>query len=292
MIDMLLGTVLYGIAPAVVVAGLLWSVAAEPEDGAGRRWAGVLAAVGGFHVGYILLNWRADEVGVSLLGFVGEPKQTGYIVAVALAVGLLDAFGPEPDRHVVSALFAGAVTGLMYLMVGDLFGDPWSSVGTIVRIGVVAVGFGAMHWTLEQQARRAPGATMPLVLTILGTGAAAILALRGAARIGEHLGLLTAAAGAAIPIARWRPSLRLSGGAVSAFLMILVGLATTGYFYMFGPPLYAALVWLVAPQAIWIAEIGPLGKLSGWKHTASRVMCVAVALTAAIVIAWTGSSSF
>ncbi|MFB6351183.1 MAG: hypothetical protein ABEN55_12670 [Bradymonadaceae bacterium] len=287
MSEAIIYAVAYGIALPALIGGSLWLLATEQ-----RRWIGVLAVAVGFHVGYIVLNWKAGEVGASLLGFVGEPKETGYIVAVALVGGLLDEWGPNLGRRVASALFAGGVTGLMYLMVGDLFGDPWTVVGTVARIGIVAVGFGAMHWTLEEQNRRHPGATLPLVLTVIATGAAMILALRGTARIGQHVGILTAAVGASVPIAWWRPSFAPGDGGISAFLVVLAGLSTSGYFYMYGAPMYAALVWLAAPHTIWIAEIGPLDELSGWKQTVSRVMCVAAAVGVAIGIAWAGSSSF
>ena len=291
MSDAIFNAAVFGILTPAVVAGLLWLIAAGAggEADARRSWAGALAVIVGFWAGYVTLNWDGGDLAASLTAFVGEPKETGYIVAAALAVGLLDSLVGERNRLVASAALGAVVVGLMYLLVGDLFGDPWSTLGTVVRIAVVGVGFAAMRAPLEDRAARSSGATLPVVLTLIGTGAALVLALRGTARIGQHIGILTAAAGASIPIAWWRGWLSLDRGAISAFTVILAGLFLSGYFYMFGAPLVASLLLLAAPHALWIAEIGPLGKLSGWKATLSRVTFVAIAVAGAIVVAWMGS---
>jgi hypothetical protein len=296
MFEAIVDAAVFGVAIPALVAGLILVVAWRPWSESApeqSRWGGGLAILLGFQVGYISLNWKADAIQDSLLGMVGEPKQMGIAVGIAAAVAVVE--------HIVQRRpwirgigFAAGLIGVTVVVAGYLIGDPWGIAGTGLRLAVIVVAFGAASLTLEHVGREHPGASLPLVLVVFGTGGALVMTLSGTARVGQHLGILTCTAGAALVVAWWRGAFRLAGPGIRAFLVLFATLYLHGYFSLYDASLAATLSLVAAPQAVWLQHVAPMADLEGWKATVARVMFVAVAIGAAIFLAWSagGGSSY
>jgi hypothetical protein len=296
MFEAIIDAAVFGVVIPALVTGLIliaawrpWSESAPDKS----LWGGGLAVLLGFHVGYISLNWNGDAVGDSLLGMIGEPKQMGIAVGIAAVVALVEGLF-ERRPWIRGSGFAAGLIGVTVVVAGYLIGDPWGVAGTGLRLAVIVVAFGAASLTMEHVDREHPGASLPLVLLVFGTGGALVITLLGTARIGQHLGLLTCTAGASLVVAWWRGGFRLGGPGIRAFLVLFATLFLHGYFSLYDASLAAALVLAAAPQALWLQHLGPMADLEGWKATVARVMFVAVAVGAAVLLAWSagGGSSY
>ncbi len=287
MVDLLVTAGVYGVAIPALVAGLILVAAWRPwRESAPEHssWGGALAVLAGFHVGYIALNWKAGAVGESLAGMVGEPKQMGFAVVLAAVVGLVESLVERPAwlRH---ALFAVALAGVAVLASTFALGDPWVAGDLAVRVGAVVVAVGAWSWTLERTGREHPGATVPLVLVVVGTGGALLLWFAATGRVAQHIGVLTATAGAAVGVAWWRGAFRMAGPGIRMFFVLFATLYVYGYLSSYSSSVTASVALAAAPHALWLQHAPPLDRLEGWKATLARVMFVLVAVAAAVLVA-------
>lgn len=296
MFEAIVDAAVFGVAIPALVAGLMLVVAWRPWSESApeqSRWGGGLAVLLGFQVGYISLNWQADAIQDSLLGMVGEPKQMGIAVGIAAAVAVVE-YIVQRRPWIRGSGFAAGLIGVTVVVAGYLIGEPWGVAGTGLRLAVIVVAFGAVSLTLEHVDREHPGASLPFVLLAFGTGGALVITLSGTARVGQHLGMLTCTAGAALVVAWWRGTFRLAAPGIRAFLVLFATLYLHGYFSLYNASLAATLSLVAAPHAVWLQHVGPMAELEGWKATLARVMFVAVAIGAAILLAWSagGGSSY
>lgn len=226
----------------------------------------------------------------------GLPEHVHPAVAVAILLGLVE-FGLSARaggsaradwlRWPLRVLVPAAVAWAMF---GWIFQNVWETTGMKVSgAGAVVLGTAAMMGTFDEIARRRPGPTVPLAMWVLASGAAGYLLVAGSGLAAEMMGALAGMAGAAIAVAivkgLWGGgalSMARGGAVVWTLLFALVFIA--GHFGAFEPPWKPALLLILAPHILWIGELGPLGKMGGWKGTLVRFVLVAVAVGAAV--AW------
>jgi hypothetical protein len=145
--------------------------------------------------------------------------------------------------------------------------------------GIVGLGMLSM-WTLEQIARRHPGATMPLVLHIMAAGAALVITFAHSASTGQQIGTLATATAVFLGVSWWKGQGRVSvsRGGVTVFTTLLVLQLAVGFFTSSEPNIYATITTpaiVAAPLVLWIGEFPPISDLSGWRGILARVALMA-----------------
>lgn len=227
-------------------------------------------------------------------GLGADPSSMPYALACAIVVGGFEAFGRsgkvQIDRTLATgiawALRAAAVPAITYLIAAFMFETDWTGMKAVLWPGLFTVLAVGAIGSLDAIAKRRPGATIPIVLMLLGTGGALVLALSGTARVGESFGAVTATAGATLIVALWDGRVALSRGGVAAFVLTCLGLVIFGYTGLFGAEQRIAGRAFIAlgaiPHLLWIGEVGPFEGFDDWKGAALRASIVAAAVVAVV----------
>lgn len=274
-------TLVYGILAPAVIAGVLLLVAWRPwqEEAPEGFWGGGF----GFAAGYLAAHF----------GLNGTPDTMPYLVGGLAVVAGVEAFAAS-KRWLVWLVRVMVVPVATYLVAAFMFSaDHWAGVEAVAWLAGFTVSAVAAIATLDTYAREHPGATVPISLLLLGTGAALVLALSGTARVGELLGGVTAMFGAAMVLSWWDGRLSLARGGVTVGVLLIASLVIFGYVGLFEPYQSVAgrssLVLVVTPHLLWIDRLGVLGELEGSKGTALRAVLVGVGAAASVLLAWIGA---
>jgi len=281
-------TAIYGILIPAVLTGLAvlsdWQLGSDDEPNA--RWGAGL----GIPAGYLAAH----------VGLGGEPSAMPYVIGGVTVVAAVEGLAEMPDSPIGGMVGTGirwifrvaAVPAITFGVAGFMFGDYWSGAEAVWRPALFAAATAAAIGSLETIAARNRGAAIPLVMVMLGTAGALILAFTGTARVGEMMGALTATAGATLAVG-WVGRLRLSGGAPAAFGLLFAALAIFGYSGLFGAEQGIAgrafLALALVPHLIWVAEIEPVRQMADWKANGLRALVAGLGI--ATVVAYVYSAA-
>lgn len=261
--------ILLGVALPAVLTGALYVAA--------RRswWAPAVACSAGFVTGFLALE-----------GWPGLPplEAIGWLPWLAVAAGLVGLTHADAMPRIVPTLARAALAiAVPLLTLRPLLEHSWSPAGGAVRVAAPAVGLLAVWWSVEAEARRAPGAGVPLVFWVVASGSSICIVIAGSARLGQTGGVLAAVFGAGF-VAALLGAARTHLGATAVGSVVLGALLINGYFYVDDLPGPATALLAVAPLAVLARR-----RRSGARATALAVLvagvtvAVAVALTVAAV---------
>jgi hypothetical protein len=155
---------------------------------------------------------------------------------------------------------------------------------SVLWVGGTAAGM-LLLWTwLDSLPEKLPGASLPLSLAMVATGAAVALALSGSLLLGQLAGALAVGVAAAVPVAWRRPAPILSRGAIGVFVVVLAGLWTAGVHYA-DLPLHAGLLIAGAPALLALGQLPPVRRLKGWQSALVRAGAVLLPVALAVALA-------
>ncbi len=224
-----------------------------------------------------------------------------YLALFAMGAGLVEAFVPA-NRWLRWPLRAGVALLGYWLELGFMVEHHWSATAASAWLGMLTLATVGIIATIDEAAEANPGASVPLALVVLSSGAAIVLALTGSAMLGQIMGGLAAATGAAMVLAWWQrlrasesAPVRLSRGGATVYGILFGGLVAYGYCSTADIPAatkifgdYQAMATLLvglAPFMLWASRQGPLSRLAGWKAAIVSALLVALPLGGALYLA-------
>lgn len=295
--------ILRGVLLPAVVAGLVLLVAWRPWIGPDKSkpdptehdqpdLAGIWGGAAAFALAYVAVHLAVGGTP----GFLptDDKQWLPYMAVLAGAAGLVEAFFYQ--KKWLRWLLRTAAALLTYgLVLGFMIEHHWSAGVTAMWLGALTLGTLAIIDALDSVGEAHPGASLPLAMVVLASGAAVTLAMTGSAMLGQIMGGLAAASGASLVLAWWQPRLRVSRGGATVFGVLYGGLLAFGYATTADiPPLaeafahnqtLATLLAAAAPLMLWIGQQRPLSRLSGWKAATTRALLVALPLAGALYLA-------
>ena len=186
------------------------------------------------------------------------PLLTALLLALAAAAMLQPL--PSQDGHMAWKLMLGAAVGGLFLLLSPL-------------------------------AARRPGHVLPLVLVVTCTAVSVVLVEARSAKFGQIAGSLAAMSGMLMVAALLMRRVRLDGGPIAVFAMMIPAWMVTGIFYDGGElPRIAFAMVPCAPLLVWIGEYTPIARRGGVLAWAVRVVPAALVCGAAVAIALLGSA--
>ena len=287
----LLKLALFGaLIPAVVAGAALlaawrpWRKQAPVVDG---FWGGAL----GLGLGYL-----AGHAGLQGLPGFPPAEATQWLVYLALAaplLGLATALREVPAwlRLGLQVVFSFATpTVLLHQMITHTWGVE---AGAVLIVGL-GTGIFLLWTVIEALSRRETGPSLPLALTIVAAGSAAVVLFSGSASLGQLGGVLAATLSVAFSVACFKPSLTLARGAVPVVVVLLSALWIIGFFFA-EVQLPSALLLVVAPLAAWVAKVRALKDRPSWQVLLARATAVLVPVSVAVALAastWASDSYY
>ncbi|WP_133622138.1 hypothetical protein [Bradymonas sediminis] len=285
-----------GILPALVmgIALLIGALIAGKEDRSDDAPPGVRpwAAASGFGLAF----------GAGFLALVGAPDFLPgnamhwlfYMALVAVGVGVI-----EGIRHTNDGLRAALRLGLALLTfrltLGFMVEHHWDGASAWIWLGGLTLGSNALMNALDRAAQERPGAMVPLAMTLMSAGGAAVLVLTGSARVGQLMGVMTAAATATLVVAWLRPGLRVSRGGSTVFGLLFSALLAYGYFTSADVPAFAdalnhpqtlaTLLVAASPLMLWVSGQNPIKRMTSWRAALASAALVATPLAAGLLVA-------
>lgn len=259
-----------GVAVALAIAWRIWRTTTEVEG----EWG---ASVG-FLAGYALTHYQV----------VGAPEEMQWVFAIGAAVAAGEALSSRIGwLHWVLRL--AAFPAALFLVASYGF---QGTTQTAIWLGGISIASIAVVGSLDRKAYRVGGATVPLVLFVTAVGVSLTLVMTSTARFAESSGSLAAMAAAAGVVAFLRSRVRLSGGGVTVFVLILVAIVSYAWVGLYDPGQYYAgrslAILVLAPHAVWVDRVFGLEEAPGWKATAVRVGAVLLVVGAAVGLATSG----
>jgi hypothetical protein len=217
-----------------------------------------------------------------------------HMALLAACLGAVESFIYEKTA-LRWAMRIGAVLLTFWLTLGFMVEIYWSAGVAVAWMTALTLATCAVIATLDQTAEIHPGASVPLVMVVLGSGACIVLVLTGNARVGQLMGGLTAAAGAILLLALRRSKLRVSRGGCTVFGLLFGGLLAFGYASSADIPALAifwthtqtvaTLLVAAAPLMLWASRQIRVERLSAPKAALARALLVALPLAGAVAIA-------
>jgi hypothetical protein len=275
MTEVIRNVFLYVVLVPSTIAGVAILVAWQPwrdETWLGGYWGGSIAIGAGYAAAHVLNN--------------GDPKHMPYLIAGIVVLGLAQ---PLLRKLGGGARWVFRITvpyGIVLATIGFMFSETqWSGLEAILWLDVSMIAIAGMEATLEHVAEEHPGATAPLAMIVLASGASGVLVVAGTARMSELMGALAGIGGVLLVSSWWDSSLSLARGGATVFTLIFAAIFITGFFSLFGPPYWAAVALAVAPQFAWFGEFGPIAELEGWLGTAVRTALFVPPLALAVFLA-------
>ena len=270
------------IVPAVI-AGLCllfawhaWSRRSLAEHG---HWGGAAAVALGYFAGHVLLtSWPPIPPAKAV-------DWLPYLALIAGAAGVTQRFwgtrwyAAWPLSLLLSGLFA-AVLLRSYLQ------NTWERTEGIIWIAGLSIGAVALWNTLEHLSAKRTGASLPLSLWLISAAVSVAFGMSGSALLGQLAGAVAAVFGAAVVLAWWAPGLSIAAGTPIVFAPVYMGLLVQAYFYS-ELPFYSAVIFCLAPFALWFGEARRVYFMTPWKAALTRLMIIGAPLALAVWIAST-----
>lgn len=265
--------------PALIVVAALAIGWWRGRDG---RWIGGIAIAG-----------AAAAAQCAIGGSPRWPPGTGdaafwlvWFCAPVAVLGFFDALLRPPDWLRALILLIIARLGVRALL-APLAAHASADVAWGMEMWVDGISAAAVLWwfTLETQAERLPGATVPLILAVVAGGCAVMFGKTDNVKPAQAA-MALAAIGLAAAALGWRVrSLSLARGGVLAFIVPLLGLMVFVHFYSYTePPLISCGLILAAPLLAWAGHLPGVRRLgSAWRF-AVRLILVAIVVALAVTL--------
>jgi len=275
-----------GVAAAAAAVVLL--ICGRPWRAARTAWfdAGWVLGVGaGFLLGCLVLgirpHWPPRE---------DQDRLLALVLPAILVVELLAPFPRVPrwliwpSRSAVAASGAGVLLhGSSYL--SDIAGPgtrEWSLAQAWLVLGGLAAIQGVVWVLLAMLARRAPGLSHAVCLSVASAGAALTVMLSGYAS-GGQVGLPLAAALVGVAVAALvLPRALRATGPTGVAIVGLFSLVVIGRFFGQLTSAHAVLLFC-APLLGWLPELPYLRRLRPWARGLTRVILVGALVSAVVV---------
>lgn len=258
------------VAAAVAVAWRIWRTAAEVEGAWGASF--------GFLAGYALTHFQV----------VGAPEEFPWVLGIGVALAAGEATSSRLS-WLPWLLRAAAFPVSVYWLAAYGFQGTTSQV---VWIGAISIAAVAVVGSLDRKAHRVGGATVPLVLFVTAIGVSLTLVMTSTARFAEAIGSLAAMAAAVGTVSLFRSRVRVSGGGVAVFMLIMVAVVSSAYAGLYDPDQYYAgrslAILAVAPHLVWVDRLFGLEENPGWTATSVRVGAVVIGVGVAVGLATAG----
>jgi hypothetical protein len=203
-----------------------------------------------------------------------------YLTFAAVALGLLDAWKSCPSwlRWLLrSLLWLTAVWVLLPTASGPAAGRG-ERVAWLAGLGAAGLACWA---ALEAQARRLPGAALPLTWLVVAQGSGIVLYLGHSGKLAQFAGALAAALVPVLFRSGCRPAL---APATLPVALLLPGLWLTGYFYA-GAPAPSLALLAVASLAGGLGGVGVLRRLPSGPRAALGAAVASLLVAAAVLVA-------
>lgn len=264
--------------------------------------AGLVHLVGGWRgfpdpvrrsVAPLALAWgyAAAHAALSGLPRMPPPETTEWLFHLAVIAGLLAAIEP-PVRRVLARHPDRLAEGMRYFLLGSVI---WLTLRPLVAqnmsrldtgLWLAGVGLAAMVSGLawDALAQQPSSWFAAAVWALTGSGAAAALGLSSSARLGQLCGATVAVvvAGQLVCVAGRQRA--FTQPAVSAALMLLVGLLLNGLLYA-DLPVLSGLLLLAAPGATWLVLRRPAAAPAARLRWLAALLAAALSVAAAVAIA-------
>ena len=205
------------------------------------------------------------------------------LVVGAMMIGGIDAVGRRPLilRLIGAAVLAGTIGWLIVLPNQE---HLW------VHRTTLAASLVLWLFSMQSITSRSRGASVSLPLCVALVGVSLVLVLSGNAKLAQLAGGAAACLGGATLVAWWRAEAGLGCESIAVAGVLTIGLAYSGYSLSFsGVPVWAYLVAVAAPLAVWVGALPRSRKLGGWKvvtlTTLITVLISGIAVVGAF-IAW------
>lgn len=248
--------------------------------GALRAPAGGWIAALGIGVGFLLGHY----------GLVGRlpplvPHDANQALFHAVLGTSLAACLDTPRRGALARLALRAAVAVLapVLYLKNLIGR-WDHADVLHHVGVLALAAFVLWYGLDALARRRRGPSLALVLWLAAAGTSAALLLARFAINAELAGTLAAILGAAVLVSAMSETAALEGGALGVVSVTLVLLAAGGVHLASLPPT-AALALILAPLAVWPAELWA-GSATPLRAALLRLAFVALPVGFGLWLAW------
>lgn len=283
--NLVTAVLIYGVLLPLIAGGLTlilgWKPWRRDSESARPVWVAGLALGAAYLTGHVGVAHTPD----SLI----PTNALHWMIPLSLAAVLVSLVEPptweKPAvrwilRTVLIAVGARLVIGFMF--------DGWSTMqGLAAIVGVTVLGL-ALIFTLERVGERNPGATLPVAMMLTGSIVAGLLADGGTAKVGQLIGAMVTVTGVAMVVSWWKSDFNFARGGATVFGIVLILLATHGYFglpnvpalseFPQNPHFVALIATLLAPHLLWIGELDALSNLGGWKTTTARLLIVVMGL--------------
>lgn len=258
-----------------------------------------------------LANTRGEPLWVTplVLGLIGVvmspviagglawPPRAGadwlpVVAAVAAGLGITARAVRFPVivRWVVRLL---VIAGIGYLSLRAPIHNRWDAATSALWLGGFTLATAAAFWAAERHADRTRGAAGPAVLFVLVFAANQLLVLGyHSLKLAQYPGLFAAALGPVLLLALLRPRFTLAFGGVHVPVLVTAAVLAQGVFSgvvleTARFPVTWALLLAASPIFALLGEVGPLGRLTGWK--AALVRGGLAALPALAAVGWAGA---
>jgi hypothetical protein len=253
------------LAAAVLAAG--WRPWSKVED---RRWdwCGALAVALAFLCAdyFVWKSWPG-------LWAAEEHRRLPWVAWAAVIIAVVDRALLGRIRRTPLSWLAGAALALpiVWVDVSRPGTYPISLIWWAMWSGAIAIIWSESAAT----AHRAKGVRVPLVLCIAGAGAAITIIQSYTVSIGLTAAGLSAAMGAFVALAIWRPQLPAAAMATPVYAALLVGLLVSSR----QTGLYSTILVLLSAGTAGLGDRGPLRSLKPWLAT---LICALLTLALAI----------
>ena len=285
--QLFLGVAVPGGVSAALLLVLLrpWQPPASPEDGAGAAPFPVAVAIAaGFASGFAVL------FGLPPL----PPPETFlwlfWIAAVSAVPGeaALLTKDSAAARWIVRVVLSGFVVWASVRF--KLTSDQWTAGGAVPWFLGLGGGLLILWSGIDAVAKRRPGATVPLVFLVTGTGTSLVLLLTGSAKLAQTAGILCACLGAAWVLGLWRSSFTMARGGSAVAVLILAALWMNAYFL--GETTAIQILLLAAsPLFAWVGETPAIRGKAPLPATLARLGAVSLPVLAAVALAFLGQDA-
>jgi hypothetical protein len=267
------------VAVAMIFAWQPWR--RNPPDG---RWIGGPAIAVGFVIAFVKL---VDNP----LKSTDWDRWTALLMVPAALVALIDALWRRRRMGIRLIPVAALGLALGWLELPPAQGDSLAArVHLLSSIGVAACVLLIWWLSLEQVSRSMPGMTGPLALWLAAAGVAVTMATIVSINEGLAVASIATMAAAAAMVAWWSGrTLALDRGAALVAAVAVVGAMVVAFAPIFTPGnttlnRIAILLAGLSPLGVWIGEIPYLNRGRRFRRAALRLIPIAMAVIAAVVI--------
>jgi hypothetical protein len=279
---------IYGVLLPLLAGGLTlvfgWKPWRRESEGARPVWTAGLALGAAYLTGHLGVAHTPDA-------FV-PTNALHWMIHLSLAAVIISLVEPPTwEKPAIRWVLRAVVLAVGTRLVMGFMLTEWSTMQGIAAIAATtAVGL-AFIFTLERIGERNPGATLPIAMMLTGTVVAGLLADGGTAKVGELVGTITTVTGVAMVLSWWKSDFNFARSGATVFGIVVVLLATHGYFalptvpslseFPNNPTFVALVAAFLAPHLLWLGELDAIKKLGGWKTTTARLLIVFMGLAAA-----------